>query len=97
MLPGGWAKPKKFEIMRRLTAVMKYSSDAVTFAGYGEPYHGMEPTAGKICGLSKDEALAINSSLAPWSRKEKELATLKKLNWARFRNLTAPSSSPKMI
>jgi two-component system, chemotaxis family, CheB/CheR fusion protein len=76
-------KLKESETMRRLTAVMEDSSDAITLQDLEGHIIAWNPKAEKIYGWSEEEALAMNiSSLVPESRKEDELARLKKLSRA---------------
>ncbi len=69
--------------MRRLTAVVQDSSDAITLQDIEGNIMAWNPKAEKMYGWSEAEALTMNiSSLIPESRKEEELARLKKLSRA---------------
>jgi two-component system CheB/CheR fusion protein len=68
------------ETMRRLSAVVLDASDAITLQDMEGRILAWNPKAESMYGWSEAEALKMNiSSLIPESRKEEELATLKKL------------------
>ncbi len=72
---------KKSEVMRRLAAVVQDAGDAITLQDMEGHILAWNPKAEKIYGWSEAEALTMNiSSLIPASRKEGELAILKKLS-----------------
>ena len=82
--------------MRRLAVVVQDASDAIILQDLEGHILAWNPRAERIYGWSEAEALKMNiSSLVPESRKEEELAMLKKLSRLRFWNLTAPSDSAK--
>jgi len=72
---------KESEVMRRLAVVVQDASDAITLQDMEGHILAWNPRAEKMYGWSEAEALKMNiSSLIPASRKEGELATLKKLS-----------------
>ncbi|MGB9133731.1 MAG: chemotaxis protein CheB [Methanosarcina sp.] len=74
---------KESEAMRRLAVVVLDASDAITLQDMEGHILAWNPKAKKMYGWSEAEALKMNiSSLVPASRKEGELAALKKLSHA---------------
>ena len=74
---------KESETIRRLAVVVHDAGDAITLQDMEGHILAWNPKAEKIYGWSEAEALTMNiSSLIPASRKEEELATLKKLSHA---------------
>ncbi len=74
---------KESETMRRLAAVVHDAGDAITLQDMEGRILAWNPRAEKMYGWSEAEALTMNiRSLIPASRKEGELAILKKLTRA---------------
>jgi len=74
---------KESKTIRRLAAVVHDAGDAITLQDMEGHILAWNPRAEKIYGWSEAEALTMNiRSLIPASRKEEELATLKKLSRA---------------
>ena len=72
---------KEAKAIRRLAAVVHDARDAIILQDLEGHITAWNPGAERLYGWSEAEALTMNiSSLIPESRKEKELATLKKLN-----------------
>jgi two-component system CheB/CheR fusion protein len=71
---------KEAKAIRRLAAVVHDAKDAVIMQDLEGHITAWNPGAERMYGWSEAEALTMNiSSLIPESRKEEELATLKKL------------------
>ena len=71
---------KEAKAMRRLAAVVHDARDAIIMQDLEGHISAWNPGAERMYGWSEAEALTMNiSSLIPESRKEEELATLKKL------------------
>lgn len=71
---------KEAKAIRRLAAVVQDAKDAIILQDLESHITAWNPGAERMYGWSEAEALTMNvSSLIPESRKEEELATLKKL------------------
>jgi two-component system, chemotaxis family, CheB/CheR fusion protein len=71
----------KSEAIHRLSIIVHDASDAITLQDMEGHILAWNPAAERLYGWSEVEVLAMNTSnLVPESRKEKELAVLKKLS-----------------
>ena len=74
---------KESESTRRMAVIVHDASDAITLQDMESRILAWNPRAESMYGWSEAEALTMNiSNLIPESRKEEELATLKKLSHA---------------
>ena len=74
---------KESESTRRMAVIVHDASDAITLQDMEGRILAWNPRAESMYGWSEAEALTMNiSNLIPESRKEEELATLKKLSHA---------------
>lgn len=79
------AKLMEYEIMRRLIAVVRDSSDAITLQDMEGNVLAWNPSAERMYGWSEAEALSMKiSSLIPENRKTEELDIMKKLSRSEF-------------